>query len=137
LRPAVSILFVLVLLSKLAYSVFWLVKFELNKEEIIRMECVNRDKPELKCNGKCYLAKQLALSQEDLNTKKQGQQRSAEGFAKVKNLEFNHTVTPLKFKFELTESGNNKNFVRYTNHYSFERELQFFHPPCGVLAHIV
>ncbi len=30
-----------------------------NKAEIIARECINRNKPEKQCNGKCYLAKQL------------------------------------------------------------------------------
>lgn len=31
-----------------------------NYEYIIKVLCENKDKPELKCNGKCYLSKQLA-----------------------------------------------------------------------------
>ena len=31
----------------------------LNKDYIAKVLCVNRDKPEMKCNGKCHLAKQL------------------------------------------------------------------------------
>ncbi|MEZ4943657.1 MAG: hypothetical protein R3D58_22480 [Saprospiraceae bacterium] len=32
-----------------------------NKAEIIARECINRNKPEKRCNGKCYLAKQLKI----------------------------------------------------------------------------
>lgn len=31
----------------------------LNKDYIAKVLCVNREKPEMKCNGKCHLAKQL------------------------------------------------------------------------------
>lgn len=31
----------------------------LNKDYIAKVLCVNRDKPEMKCNGKCHFAKQL------------------------------------------------------------------------------
>lgn len=31
-----------------------------NYNFIVKELCVNRDKPEMNCNGKCYLAKQLA-----------------------------------------------------------------------------
>lgn len=34
--------------------------FQLNIDEIIEKYCVNKDKPQLECNGKCHLTKQLA-----------------------------------------------------------------------------
>lgn len=40
--------------------------YELNIDYIIETYCVNKDKPQLQCNGKCHLSKQLQLkSQED------------------------------------------------------------------------
>jgi uncharacterized protein YlzI (FlbEa/FlbD family) len=33
--------------------------FYLNQKEIAAIECENKDRPEMNCNGKCYLAKQL------------------------------------------------------------------------------
>ena len=38
--------------SKLAW-------YELNKDYITELFCVNKDKPELKCHGKCHLKKQV------------------------------------------------------------------------------
>ena len=35
--------------------------YQLNIDYIIETYCVNKDKPELKCNGKCHLAKQLQV----------------------------------------------------------------------------
>lgn len=43
-------------LSKLGYEAY----FYLNQDEIAAEECENLDKPELECNGKCYLAAKLA-----------------------------------------------------------------------------
>ncbi|WP_147300375.1 hypothetical protein [Dyadobacter luteus] len=34
--------------------------FEIRRDYIIANLCENRNKPQLKCNGKCYLAKRLA-----------------------------------------------------------------------------
>ena len=39
--------------------------FELNVDYIIETYCVNKEKPELKCNGKCHLATQLSTSTTD------------------------------------------------------------------------
>ncbi|RRB04546.1 hypothetical protein [Larkinella rosea] len=38
--------------------------FQLNKEYIARVLCENRNRPELHCNGQCYLAKRLKAQQE-------------------------------------------------------------------------
>ena len=35
--------------------------YELNIDTIIQKYCVNKDQPELQCNGKCYLSKQLQM----------------------------------------------------------------------------
>lgn len=44
--------------------------FEVNQEEITLTKCENRDKPAMKCNGKCYLTKQLKKLDEKQNSKK-------------------------------------------------------------------
>lgn len=33
--------------------------YQMNKEEITLEFCINKDKPELRCDGKCHLAKKL------------------------------------------------------------------------------
>ena len=35
-------------------------EYIVNYDYIVKELCENKDKPELKCNGKCHLAKQLA-----------------------------------------------------------------------------
>ncbi len=37
-----------------------LVNYEVQKSYYTNVLCVNQDKPDLKCNGKCHLSKQLA-----------------------------------------------------------------------------
>jgi hypothetical protein len=38
--------------------------YQINKEYITRVLCQNRDKPQLHCDGHCYLAKKLKAQQE-------------------------------------------------------------------------
>ena len=38
--------------------------YQLNKEYITRVLCKNRDKPQLHCNGHCFLAKKLKAQEE-------------------------------------------------------------------------
>ena len=41
-----------------------LMDFELRKESIVKYYCENRNRPELHCDGKCYLAKKLKATQD-------------------------------------------------------------------------
>ena len=53
------------------YNLGYVAYFELNIDYIIETYCVNKEKPQLQCNGKCHLAKQLTLTTtdtEDSNT---------------------------------------------------------------------
>ncbi|WP_346883479.1 hypothetical protein [uncultured Algibacter sp.] len=48
-----------------AYNMGCVAYFELNIDYIIETYCINKEKPELKCNGKCHLATQLAKTSQD------------------------------------------------------------------------
>lgn len=41
--------------------------YELNIDYIIENYCVNTDKPEMSCDGKCYLAQQMQIAQSNSN----------------------------------------------------------------------
>ena len=52
-------LLTLFLLPQVSNTFVW-INYELNIEVITEAFCVNKAKPELKCNGKCHLAEQLS-----------------------------------------------------------------------------
>lgn len=67
MKSAVSILLCTVLLF-LAFGKSALVlNYQINKKEIAETRCENRDKPEMHCNGQCYLAKQLKKAEQKEN----------------------------------------------------------------------
>ncbi|PKV49258.1 hypothetical protein ATE84_1279 [Aquimarina sp. MAR_2010_214] len=43
-------------------------EYIMNYDYIVKNLCENKDRPRLKCNGKCYLVKQLAKQSEETNT---------------------------------------------------------------------
>lgn len=47
---------------KPAYNIGFVAYYKLNINSIVKKYCVNKNKPKLKCNGKCYLKKQLNLT---------------------------------------------------------------------------
>lgn len=57
--------------------------YELNVDYIIETYCVNKDKPKLQCNGKCFLSKQLTLQSEKENTSQNQDMQIVEAFYPV------------------------------------------------------
>lgn len=47
------------LMHGLLYNAILFVNYEMNKQEITELFCINKDKPELNCNGSCHLMQQL------------------------------------------------------------------------------
>ena len=59
LRSCILVFFAFSLLWKDVAAFTWNVHFYANQQELAENFCVNRNKPQLLCNGKCYLADQL------------------------------------------------------------------------------
>jgi hypothetical protein len=58
----ISYLLLLVLIKMLALP-FLCLQFDLNRAEIASRYCENKDKPQMKCGGKCQLKKQLRATE--------------------------------------------------------------------------
>lgn len=54
-----SFLFILCIAFAISWQTFTVVNFYTHQNEIEAEYCVNKDKPELNCHGKCHLEKQL------------------------------------------------------------------------------
>ncbi|WP_072359653.1 hypothetical protein [Chitinophaga sancti] len=50
-------------------------EYKLNQNYIASVLCVNRDKPDMHCNGKCYLKKQLERDQQQQNNGSAGKEK--------------------------------------------------------------
>lgn len=130
LRRIFSFLLLLLFVSKLTYSLIWQVHYELNKAEITARYCENKNRPELHCNGQCYLAKQLQKADLELQAKEQEQKQHLDLGAKIISEEYfipnsytsvqlsaNYTALPLQTSF-------------HEAFYSFLYLQNCFHPPC-------
>ncbi|TFV97159.1 hypothetical protein E4S40_00450 [Algoriphagus kandeliae] len=58
-----SLFIPLILLNGMGYTLIQ-VHFYADREEITALYCVNKDKPELECNGQCELGKRLKKASE-------------------------------------------------------------------------
>jgi hypothetical protein len=63
-RSAFTYLFVTLVLLQTFSRELMAVDFALNRVDITARYCVNKDRPMLHCNGKCYFAKKLRQQQE-------------------------------------------------------------------------
>lgn len=59
MKTILTITLAVLLFAQGLVKTYILVSYEVNKAEIARTLCENRNKPKMHCNGKCHLKKQL------------------------------------------------------------------------------
>ncbi len=115
--------FVLLYLLAMTRPVIPLAEYIIYEDYIAEFLCVNKDKTELQCNGKCYLMQRLSEQNEE---KKQN-------LPKILLEEY-----PIGFVYLASLStkkqnpiSNQKHFC-YHNHYTYLFTSYSFHPPSQV-----
>jgi hypothetical protein len=99
-------------------------EYIINEDYIAEFLCVNKDKPELKCNGKCYLMQMLKEQQDN-------KEQNLPGIAMDKY--------PIGFVKFAVINNKNTSFIEsslsftYLNSYSFLFSISLFHPPTEVM----
>lgn len=64
LKNILSIFLVILILLQ-SFNKTWIVfSFKINQDYISKVLCINRDKPEMHCNGKCVLAKRVEAEEQ-------------------------------------------------------------------------
>jgi hypothetical protein len=99
------------------------IDYTVNYDYITKELCENRMKPELMCNGKCYLSKELVKT-----TQEQGNKSPQKiSLNSIDNFIINESLD----ESFILKSGALKNSVSsfYTNIYNLLLYNQFFHPP--------
>lgn len=64
MQRAAGLLFILLYAALLARPVLPYVEYALNQAYIAEVLCINKERPQLKCDGKCYLNAQLQKAAE-------------------------------------------------------------------------
>lgn len=101
-----------------------LLDFYQHKEYIVSTLCINRDKPQKKCNGKCHLNKQLAKTQENGSEKDIPQP--------TLKTELSPSILSDNPLFNNNEQIEDRSFPEFgIEIYSFLHSIDFFHPPQG------
>lgn len=95
-----------------------------NYKYIANELCENQDKPELECNGKCHLKKELAkAATEESSTSKDKKQVSKQ---EIEILFYQETYS---FESKNVNIVSNEKTTYYFNNYFHLNSSQIFHPP--------
>ena len=120
MKKAVLILALLILLK----PIIPVLDYVVNYEYISKVLCVNKEKPKLHCNGKCYLMKELAKNSESEDPISTNKKITSQETVVVFCQEINSfALSPLYFR--QTKEANSA----YSNLYSYKITNSVFHPP--------
>ncbi len=116
-----AVIIIIVLFLK---PIFPVLDYAVNYDYISKVLCINKAKPELKCNGKCHLMKELAKASEDDKTnsteKKQSTNKLIDLFVEEQDT-YNYAFSVIEIK-PLFNS-------KCRNLYSHLDSNSIFHPP--------
>lgn len=101
--------------------IFPVIDYVIHYDFIIKELCENRTKPQLHCNGKCHLKKELAKASEtEKSDKKESNKQSLE-ILFLETCTFSWQPMSITIPFLMNS--------RYNNIYVFYKEFSVFHPP--------
>lgn len=116
-------LLIIIALTVILRPALPVVDYIINYDYISEVLCVNKDRPELECNGKCYLMQSLAKAAEKENDQKKDNS--------VKKVEiptlFNETIDAPKL--QVAVDSHSDNFPDSADQYKHLDSSNFFHPP--------
>ena len=120
-----AIVLTVLLFLKVLVSPILFLDYELRKDYIIQNYCVNKERPELHCDGKCYLSQRIQQAQA------QDEQRATNQFiSELFSLETVEINTFFSFTMGdfIVLAEEQANYV-YEVHFPSMRGQSIFHPP--------
>ena len=119
MRTVISIFLLLVLALRTAMPIL---DYAVNYDYISTQLCENRARPELRCNGKCYIKKEILKSSENQNAK--------ESKVQIKSIDVLvvNEISEFKADFSVEKNVEN-NFQNCFNLRVKPFDESIFHPP--------
>jgi hypothetical protein len=118
-----GIILLSVMLSYISRPVYPYLSYVVNKGYIVEFLCINKEKPELKCNGKCHLKNKIAKqSKEEKKSESPARSWFQDNFV---------LWVPFKSYISLNELPDDycSLYFNYFINYYFLSQYSFFHPP--------
>ena len=109
--------FVFLYLLAMVRPIVPLASFVVNQDYIAEFLCINQDKPELNCNGKCYLMQKLDEQNEEKrqNLPRISMEEYPIGFVRFMTIDLPEKITTSAHNF--TNYQNNYRFIYSDNQY--------------------
>lgn len=100
------------------------VHFYMDREQITALYCVNKDKPQLECDGKCELSKRLSEAKD---------QKESEAEITLEELHLTFLAKSKEGNIPFIPEANPEivHTPRYQMTHSLDLGKSFFHPPQG------
>ena len=120
MKSIISILIASVFLLQSSSKLLIIADYEINKDFIAKVLCINKKKPKSKCNGKCHLKKQLDKEEKKESSDPNSVEKKSEvQYCSCKKLKLNQVVDIVKSDDEFSYS-----MPYYDSHLN-----GVFHPP--------
>ncbi len=129
MRHAVIILLLLSLSFQSLVKLGVIAWYEINKQYVATVLCENKAKPQMKCNGKCYLKKQLAKAEEKSDSKSKNRQHSE---TRAEAVDFIITEKVFLSFFTTTAAAIENDYYADTKGIDYSPSI--FHPPLAATA---
>lgn len=130
MRKLLALLFIIIIGVQTIHQGLIYAYFTLSKDYIVQHLCENKERPALKCNGKCHLKEVLATVQKEQHSDQAPVPNLEE--IKVPFLFFQDLIKPISFVYEvenLVDSG--RTIFNYTFQYTHQAIRTIFQPPQG------
>ncbi|MBK8140888.1 MAG: hypothetical protein IPK57_07595 [Chitinophagaceae bacterium] len=121
MKKVIAIILVFIFSFQLFYATGFAIWFFANRTTIAKEHCINKDRPELKCDGKCFLNKKI---------KETEQHQNEEAPLQIKQLLETSpcTITTINYSISAPEV-NLIHTPLSTATYSFNHIIAVFRPP--------
>jgi len=131
LKKIFAILITLIILIPYITTFGVVTDFVINQDYIAKVLCINKERPKLNCDGKCYLAQKLK------NTPDQNNNQLPESFKNLK-LEILHFYSEVNaFNLNSTKHTSQKTENYFRNKlFPIDYTFKVFHPPQSDLIRI-
>ncbi|WP_316815737.1 hypothetical protein [Pedobacter nyackensis] len=122
MKQLISIVLILLLGAQCLVQLGLVASYQLHKTYIVSSFCENKDKPEMHCEGKCFLKKRLAEAEKN--------ERQASGIEK--QLEIPSFLIVVAQQIAVRSFALVKGNISLTVHYMHIIYFNIFHPPSAV-----
>lgn len=120
--------FISALLFKPISQVSWEIWYAVNQSYVAEELCENQDQPEMQCNGKCYLMKQLSKAESGKEDSEEAPMNNP--FSKESTIVLDQPKSE-NLQFSFATEVDQQFLPSYINFYQGTVLSGVFHPPCA------